>query len=198
MPIMARSQVAPTEAGYMTASDLDHAYGFLLTRGRSPYMRRLRFANQLESPQPSIIQPLPLALAPGTRLGVYEVTALIGAGGMGEVYRARDTKLGRDVALKILPDAFAIDAERVARFKREAQVLASLNHPNIGAIYGFEDGDGVHALVLELVDGPTLADRIAKGPLPLDEALAIARQIAQALEAAHDQGIIHRDLKPAN
>jgi Tol biopolymer transport system component len=129
---------------------------------------------------------------------VYEVTTLLGSGGMGEVYRARDTKLGRDVALKILPEAFAIDAERVARFKREAQVLASLNHPNIGAIYGFEDGDGVHALVLELVDGPTLADRIAQGPMPVDEALPIAKQIAEALEAAHEQGIVHRDLKPAN
>jgi Tol biopolymer transport system component len=117
---------------------------------------------------------------------------------MGEVYRARDTKLGRDVALKILPGAFALDAERIARFKREAQVLASLNHPHIGAIYGFEDGEGVHALVLELVDGPTLADRIAQGPMPIEEALPIAKQIAEALEAAHEQGIIHRDLKPAN
>src|SRR5262245_25181847 len=117
---------------------------------------------------------------------------------MGEVYKARDTTLHREVALKILPEAFALDAERIARFKREAQVLASLNHPNIGAIYGFEDGDSVHALVLELVDGPTLADRIAQGPLPLDEALAIARQIADAMEAAHEQGIVHRDLKPAN
>jgi serine/threonine-protein kinase len=117
---------------------------------------------------------------------------------MGEVYRAHDTKLNRDVALKILLDAFALDAERIARFKREAQVLASLNHPNIGAIYGFEDADSVHALVLELVDGPTLADRIARGPMPIEEALPIAKQIAEALEAAHEQGIIHRDLKPAN
>src|SRR5262249_11721436 len=117
---------------------------------------------------------------------------------MGEVYRARDPKLNRDVAIKILPEAVVPDAERVARFKREAQVLASLNHPNIGAIYGFEDSEGVHALVLELVEGPTLADRIAQGPVPLDEALPIARQIAEALEAAHEQGIIHRDLKPAN
>src|SRR5215467_8029945 len=117
---------------------------------------------------------------------------------MGEVYRARDTKLNRDVALKILPDTFAIDGDRIARFRREAQVLASLNHPNIAAIYGFEDSGSTHALVLELVEGPTLADRIAKGPIPLDEALPIAKQIAKALEAAHEQGIIHRDLKPAN
>ena len=117
---------------------------------------------------------------------------------MGEVYRARDTKLGRDVALKILPELFAADPDRLARFKREAQVLASLNHPHIAAIYEFEDAAGVHALVLELVEGPTLADRIAEGPIPLDEALPIARQIAEALETAHEHGIIHRDLKPAN
>jgi serine/threonine protein kinase len=117
---------------------------------------------------------------------------------MGEVYRARDTKLNRDVALKVLPEAFALDPERLARFRREAQVLASLNHTNIAAIHGFEESDGVQALVLEFVDGPTLADRIAQGSIPLDDALPIARQIAEALEAAHDQGIIHRDLKPAN
>ena len=139
-----------------------------------------------------------MALAPGTRLGPYEITALIGAGGMGEVYRARDTKLNRDVALKILPEAFAIAGDRIARFRREAQVLAALNHPHIAAIYGFEDSCSTHALVLELVEGPTLADRIAKGAIPLDEALPIAQQIAEALEAAHEQGIIHRDLKPAN
>src|SRR5215472_128044 len=139
-----------------------------------------------------------MPLSPGTRLGPYEILSAIGAGGMGEVYKARDTKLNRDVALKILPDAFALDDDRIARFRREAQVLASLNHPNIAAIYGFEDSGSTHALVLELVEGPTLADRIAKGPLPLDEALPIARQIAEALEAAHEQGIIHRDLKPAN
>src|SRR5215471_6718780 len=117
---------------------------------------------------------------------------------MGEVYRARDTALARDVALKVLPAEFSLDPERLARFKREAQVLASLDHPNIGAIYGFEDSDGMHALVLQLVEGPTLADRIAQGPVPIDEALPIARQIAEALEAAHEKGIIHRDLKPAN
>ena len=139
-----------------------------------------------------------MSLSPGTRLGVYEVTGLIGAGGMGEVYRARDTKLGRDVALKLLPAAFANDPDRLARFEREAHVLASLNHSHIAAIYGLEETNGLTALVLELVDGPTLADRIAQGPIPLDESLPIARQVAEALEAAHEQGIIHRDLKPAN
>src|SRR4030095_11438199 len=117
---------------------------------------------------------------------------------MGEVYRARDTRLNRDVALKVLPDAFTLDPDRLARFKREAQMLASLHHANIAAIYGFEEFEGVQALVLELVEGPTLAERIAQGPLPLDEALPIAIQIAEALEAAHEQGIDHRELKPAN
>ena len=138
------------------------------------------------------------AVQPGTFIGHYRIDSLLGAGGMGEVYRARDTKLNRDVAIKILPPAFASDSDRLARFKREAQVLASINHPNIGGIYGFEDASSIHALVLELIDGPTLADRIAGGPLPLNEALAIAKQICDALEAAHEQGIIHRDLKPAN
>ena len=137
-------------------------------------------------------------LASGLRVGPYEIVAPLGAGAMGEVYRARDTKLNRDVALKVLPELFALDPDRLARFKREAQVLATLNHPNIGAIYGLEESNGVQALVLELVDGPTLADRIARGPIPLEEALTIARQIAEALEAAHEKGIIHRDLKPAN
>src|SRR6185436_6687133 len=141
---------------------------------------------------------VPVTLPPGSRLGAYELIEVVGAGGMGVVYRARDLKLQRDVALKVLPDAVALDPDRIARFRREATVLASLNHSNIGAIYGFEDSDDVHALVLELVDGPTLGDRIAQGPVPLDEALPIARQIAEALEAAHEQGIIHRDLKPAN
>jgi eukaryotic-like serine/threonine-protein kinase len=117
---------------------------------------------------------------------------------MGEVFRARDTKLNRDVALKILPEAFALDPDRLARFTREAHVLASLNHPNIAAIYGLEESGGVRALVLELVEGPTLADRIAQGAIPVEETLPIARQIAVALETAHEQGIIHRDLKPAN
>jgi serine/threonine-protein kinase len=139
-----------------------------------------------------------MALQPSTTLGPYEVTAKIGEGGMGEVYRARDTKLDRDVALKVLPEAFTSDPDRLARFEREAKLLASLNHPNIGHIYGLEEADDIRALVLELVEGPTLADRIARGPIPIDDALPIARQIAEALEAAHEQGIVHRDLKPAN
>ena len=134
----------------------------------------------------------------GTRLAHYDVTALIGEGGMGQVYQATDTKLNRQVALKILPEAFATDPDRLARFQREAQVLASLNHPNIAQIHGIEEEEGTRALVLELVEGPTLADRIAKGPIPIDEALPIAKQIAEALEAAHEAGVIHRDLKPAN
>ena len=133
------------------------------------------------------------------RIGRYDVTSLIGEGGMGQVWQATDTQLNRQVALKILPDAFAADPDRLARFQREAQVLASLNHPNIAAIYGLEEADGVRALVLELVEGPTLADRIAQGAIPVDEALPIiAKQIAEALEAAHEAGVIHRDLKPAN
>ena len=139
-----------------------------------------------------------MSLSPGTRLGHYDVTSLLGEGGMGQVWQATDTQLNREVALKILPDAFASDPDRLARFKREAQILASLNHPNIAAIYGIEEAEGTRALVLELVEGPTLADRIAKGPIPLDEALPIAKQIAEALEAAHEAGVIHRDLKPAN
>ena len=139
-----------------------------------------------------------MSLTVGDRLGHYDVTALIGEGGMGQVYQATDTKLNRQVALKILPEAFAADPDRLARFQREAQVLASLNHPNIAAIHGLEDSEGTKALVLELVEGPTLADRIAQGPIPVDEVLPIAKQIAEALEAAHEQGVIHRDLKPAN
>jgi serine/threonine protein kinase len=134
----------------------------------------------------------------GQRIGVYEIRSLLGIGGMGEVYRARDTKLGRDVAVKVLPAEFAADSERLSRFHREARLLASLNHPHIGGIYEFEEVAGAPALVLELVEGETLADRIAKGPLPTSDAVTIAVQIADALAAAHDRGIIHRDLKPAN
>ena len=139
-----------------------------------------------------------MSLTVGSRIGPYEITGAIGAGGMGEVFRARDTKLNRDVAIKVLPAEFAKDHERVARFKREAQILASLNHPNIAAIYGIEEGEGAIALAMELVEGEDLSAHIARGPMPLAEVLPIARQIAEALEAAHEQGIIHRDLKPAN
>jgi Tol biopolymer transport system component len=139
-----------------------------------------------------------MAISLGTRLGPYEITSAIGAGGMGEVYSARDTRLNRNIALKVLPDVFAHDTERMARFEREAKLLASLNHPNIAAIYGLEESGPTRALVMELVEGPTLAERIAAGPIPLDEALPIAKQVAEALEYAHDHGVIHRDLKPAN
>jgi Tol biopolymer transport system component len=146
-----------------------------------------------------------MPLTSGVRLGLYEIKSVLGAGGMGEVYCARDTRLNRDVAIKVLPALLAVHPERLARFEREAQLLASLNHPHIAQIYGYEDssadGSGptaVRALVMELVDGPTLSDRIARGPIPLEEALPIARQIADALETAHERGIIHRDLKPAN
>jgi serine/threonine-protein kinase len=139
-----------------------------------------------------------MSLRSGTRLGPYEITAPIGAGGMGEVYRAQDSRLHREVAIKTLPPAFAEDANRLARFQREAQALAALSHPNIAAIYGLEESGGVTALVMELIEGPTLAERIAAGPIPVAEALAIARQIGAALEAAHEKGIVHRDLKPAN
>ena len=139
-----------------------------------------------------------MPLTPGTRLGLYEIVAAIGTGGMGEVYRARDTKLKRDVALKVLPAAFTADPDRLGRFYREAEVLASLDHPNIGPIYGMVESDGMRGLALALIEGPTLADRIAAGPLPGDEALTIAKQIIEALEYAHERNVIHRDLKPAN
>src|SRR5260370_10644692 len=153
----------------------------------------------LPARQPRSYNPLNrLALSPGTRLGVYAVTAQIGEGGMGQVFRARDTKLNRDVALKILPDAFARDPDRLVRFTREAQTLASLNHPHIAQIYGLEESGGICALVMELVEGEDLSHRIAREAIPLADALPMAKQIAEALEAAHEQGIIHRDLKPAN
>jgi serine/threonine protein kinase len=139
-----------------------------------------------------------MAIAPGARIGVYSVVALVGKGGMGEVYRPHDTRLNRDVALKVTPEVFAADSDRMSRFEREAKLLASLNHTNIAAIYGLEESTSTKALVMELVEGPTLADRIAPGPIPVDEALPIAQQIAEALEYAHDHNVIHRDLKPAN
>src|SRR5437667_2242516 len=139
-----------------------------------------------------------MPLSAGMRLGPYEVLAPLGAGGMGEVYRAKDTALGREVALKVLSPALAGDSQYMARFEREAQVLASLNHPHIATLHGLEESGGIRALVMELAEGPTLAERIAAGPIPVDEALAIARQIAGALEAAHEKGVVHRDLKPAN
>src|SRR5512139_4063614 len=134
----------------------------------------------------------------GSKLGPYEITAKLGEGGMGEVWRAHDSKLRRDVAIKVLPAAFTQDKERLARFEREAQLLAQLNHPGIAQIYGVETLGESHALVMELVEGPTLADRLARGPLPLDEAFSLAKQIAEALEEAHEKGIVHRDLKPQN
>ena len=156
------------------------------------------YGEQSRSPPISPLYCNGVTLTPGTRLGVFELADLLGRGGMGEVYRATDTKLKRQVAIKVLPPAVAADRDRFARFQREAEVLASLNHPNIAAIYGLEESDGITALVMELVEGDDLSQRIARGAIPLDEALPIAKQIAEALEAAHEQGIIHRDLKPAN
>src|SRR6516225_57587 len=134
----------------------------------------------------------------GTQLGSHEITALLGKGGMGEVYRARDLKLKREVAIKVLPEDFSHDVDRVTRFQREAEVLASLNHPNIAGLYDLEEANGSKYLVLELVEGETLADRIERGPIPVEEALNVAKQICEGLEVAHEKGIVHRDLKPAN
>src|SRR5712691_7914166 len=139
-----------------------------------------------------------MPLSTGDKLGPFEILALIGAGGMGEVYRAHDARLRRDVALKVLPATFAHDPERMMRFEREARVLASLSHPNIAPIFGVEESGATRALVMELVEGPTLADRIAAGALPIEKALEISTKIAEALEYAHDRGVVHRDLKPAN
>ena len=139
-----------------------------------------------------------MSLQIGQQIGPYEIVSLIGRGGMGEVYRARDKKLQRDVALKLLPDHFANDPDRLARFQREGQVLASLNHPNIAQIYGLEESGSVRCIVMELVEGETLQERLKRGPIPVEEALEFAKQICEAMEAAHDKGIIHRDLKPAN
>src|SRR6516165_1966565 len=139
-----------------------------------------------------------MSLSPGTRIGPYELSDQVGVGGMGEVYSATDTNLKRSVAIKVLPETVAKDASRLARFQREAETLAALNHPHVAQIYGLEKSAGITALVMELVEGPTLAERIARGPIPLDEALPVAKQILDALGAAHEQGIVHRDLKPAN
>ena len=139
-----------------------------------------------------------MTLEAGSRLGGYEITGPLGAGGMGEVYRARDTRLGREVAIKVLPSALADDPERLERFEREAKALAALNHPHVATLYGMERHDGVPFLAMELVDGPTLEDRIAQGPMTADEARVVFGQIAEGLEAAHERGIVHRDLKPAN
>src|SRR5262245_48346300 len=139
-----------------------------------------------------------MIIAIGSQLGSFEITALLGKGGMGEVYRARDTKLKREVAIKILPDEFSRDASRVSRFQREAEVLASLNHPNIASIYDLQEANDIRFLVLELVEGETLADGIARGPIPVQEALDIAKRICEALEVAHEKGVVHRDLKPGN
>ena len=147
---------------------------------------------------PAVANGIGAGIRIGQELGPYVISAQIGEGGMGEVYRARDTKLGRDVAIKVLPEAFAADADRVARFQREARTLASLDHPNIAIIHGLEQTGDVHALVMELVSGDDLSQRLVRGAIPIDEALPIAKQIAEALEAAHERGIIHRDLKPAN
>ena len=182
----------------------EHRSDYLDRSCREPELRRevesllLADARAQSSLLADTAFPREADLTIGSRLGSYEVLAHIGAGGMGVVYRAHDTKLGRDVAVKVLPAAFARDAERMARFQREAKVLASLNHPNIAAIYGLEDSGGTRALVMELVGGPMLQERIRQGPVPVDEALGIAKQMAEALEYAHERGIVHRDLKPAN
>lgn len=183
---------------------------FLLTACDDPNLRceaqallayAARAERFLESPLAATaisVLPATTASLTGTRMGAFEIGPFLGAGGMGEVYRARDTRLNRVVALKILPLTFALASDRLERFRREAQALAALNHPNIGAIYGFEESGGVHALVLEFVEGQTLADRLDAGPIPLDEAVPIGRQIAEGLESAHECGIVHNDLKPQN
>jgi eukaryotic-like serine/threonine-protein kinase len=194
------------------ARDLRERASFLREACQDDDALRQEVESLLEQPSSTedVLGEPALAMAPGLmddpaeptltgqRLGVYHILDLLGVGGMGEVYRARDTRLGRDVAVKVLPRLFSADPERLARFEREARLLASLNHPHIAAIYGFEETSGIHALVLEFVEGPTLAERLQRGPLPIAEAVRIARQIADALEAAHERGVVHRDLKPQN
>src|SRR5262245_35373773 len=151
-----------------------------------------------EAGRPASLEVCGMTLVPGTRLGPYEVSALIGVGGMGEVYRARDTKLGRDVAIKVLPASFVRDPDRLARFEREARTLAALNHPSIAAIHGYEEEGDLRGLILELVEGPTLAQKLERGPLAVRDAIVTASEMAEALDAAHQHGIVHRDPKPAN
>src|SRR5262245_2105238 len=166
--------------------------------GRSRSECGTRDTLKCDHPSVGHVESVAVGLTPGTQIGPYTVASAIGKGGMGEVWKARDTRLGRDVALKVLPDAFARDTDRLARFEREARLLASLNHANIANIFGLEQFANSQVLVLELVDGETLADRLARGPIPVEESVPLALQIAEALEAAHDKGIVHRDLKPAN
>ena len=168
---------------------------WLLAQGKTAERSFAAHGRQVVAPR---MTKNPVRSLTGRQIGSYQIRSLLGTGGMGEVYRATDAKLGRDVALKVLPASFAQDPDRLRRFEREARLLAALNHPHIGAIYGFEESDGIQALVLELVEGPTLAERVAAGPIPVNETLSFARQIAEALEVAHDKGMIHRDLKPAN
>ena len=199
--------MAPNASRWARANDIFHRAIVLPERGRLRYIERecgddAALRREIESlvhahHDATLIAHGP-ALSAGTRLGGYEIVGFIAAGGMGEVYRARDTRLKREVAIKILPESLASDPDRLARFQREAEILATLNHPNIAAIYGLEEANGTQALVMEFVEGDTLADRIARGPIDLDEALPIAQQIAAALGAAHEHGVIHRDLKPAN
>ena len=199
--------MSTTDARWQRVNELFHAVlarsagerdRFLSAECGTDAALRLEVQSLIDAHRTGTAMGSPTSLSPGRRLGDYEVVSFLAAGGMGEVYRARDTKLRRDAALKILPAGFIADPDRRARFDREARLLASLNHPNIAMIYGFVERDGVSALALEFVEGETLAERIARGKLPIDDALRIAKQIAEALEAAHEQGIVHRDLKPAN
>ena len=190
----ARAKSVLADAADLPATDRER---FVVERCPDLELRR-EVLELLASPAPLSDIIAAGRLQPGEWLGPSVIERLLGRGGMGEVYRATDTNLKRHVAIKVLPAAVSADADRLARFQREAEVLAALNHPNIAHIHGLEKSDGIFALVMELVEGPTLADRVAKGAIPLDEALPIAEQIAKALEGAHEQGIIHRDLKPAN